>query len=123
MAIKPSNRKAQRARRHKRIRKHLSGTEARPRLAVYRSLSNIYAQVIDDDARTTLASANSLKLEFSPAEGEGRKVAQARAVGRVIAEKAMARGVTEVAFDRGGFLFHGRVKSLADVAREAGLKF
>ncbi|MDP6797136.1 MAG: 50S ribosomal protein L18, partial [Candidatus Krumholzibacteria bacterium] len=112
-----------RARRHKRIRKHLSGTEARPRLAVYRSLSNIYAQVIDDDARTTLASANSLKLEFSPAEGEGRKVAQARAVGRVIAEKAMARGVTEVAFDRGGFLFHGRVKALADAAREAGLKF
>lgn len=123
MAIKPSNRKAQRARRHKRIRKHLSGTEARPRLAVYRSLSNIYAQVIDDDARTTLASANSLKLEFSPEEGEGRKVAQARAVGRVIAEKAMAKGVTEVAFDRGGFLFHGRVKALADAAREAGLKF
>jgi len=123
MAIKTFARKQQRAKRHRRIRKHLGGTAERPRLSVYRSLTNMYAQVIDDRARVTLASANSLKLDVTPAEGESPKVAQARAVGKAIAEAAQAKGIKQVAFDRAGFLFHGRVKALADAAREAGLEF
>ena len=123
MAIKPFDRKGQRTKRHRRIRKLISGSAERPRLSVYRSLTNIYAQVIDDRSRVTMASANSLKLTVEPGEGESRKVAQARAVGKAIAEAAIAKGITEVAFDRGGFLYHGRVKALAEAAREAGLKF
>ena len=123
MAIKTFARKQQRAKRHRRIRKHLGGTAERPRLSVYRSLTNMYAQVIDDRSRVTLASANSLKMEITPVEGESPKVAQARAVGKAIAEAAQAKGIKQVAFDRAGFLFHGRVKALADAAREAGLEF
>lgn len=123
MAIKPYDRKSQRSKRHRRIRKFIAGSAERPRLAVYRSLTNIYAQVIDDRSRVTMASANSLKITVEPAEGETRKVAQARAVGKAIAEAALAKGVKEVAFDRGGFLYHGRVKALAEAAREAGLEF
>jgi large subunit ribosomal protein L18 len=123
MAIKPFDRKGQREKRHRRIRKHLAGSADRPRLAVYRSLTNIYAQVIDDRSRLTMASANSLKIEAEPGKGETRKLAQARAVGTAIAEAALAKGIKEVAFDRGGFLFHGRVKALADAARKAGLEF
>ncbi len=123
MAIKPFDRKGQRIKRHRRIRKHVGGSAERPRLAVYRSLTNIYAQVIDDRSRVTMASANSLKLTVEPGEGETRKVAQARAVGKAIAEAAIAKGIKEVAFDRGGFLYHGRVKALAEAAREAGLEF
>ncbi len=123
MSIKPFDRKGQRIKRHRRIRKHIGGSAERPRLAVYRSLTNIYAQVIDDRSRVTMASANSLKLTVEPGEGETRKVAQARAVGRAIAEAALAKGIKEVAFDRGGFLYHGRVKALAEAAREAGLEF
>lgn len=123
MAIKPFARTKQRAKRHRRIRKHLGGTAERPRLAVYRSLTNMYAQVIDDRARVTLVSASSLKLEVEPKKGESPKVTQARAVGKAIAEAAQAKGIKQVAFDRSGFLFHGRVKALADAAREAGLEF
>jgi len=107
---------------HERIRKKLQGTEARPRLNVYRSLNHIYVQVIDDLSGKTLVSA-------STAEGkkEGRRsggnVASARAVGKTIAERAKAKGVTKVVFDRGGYIYHGRVKALADAAREAGLQF
>ncbi len=123
MAIKSFARKQQRSKRHRRVRKHLGGTPERPRLAVYRSLTNMYAQVIDDRARVTLASANSLKMDVTPAKGETPKVAQARAVGKAIAEAAQAKGIKQVAFDRAGFLFHGRVKALADAARKAGLEF
>jgi large subunit ribosomal protein L18 len=107
---------------HERIRKTLQGTAERPRLNVYRSLNHIYAQVIDDMAGKTLVSA-------STAEGKkedrrtGGNVAAAKSVGKTIAERAKAKGVTKVVFDRGGYLYHGRVKALADAAREAGLQF
>ncbi len=123
MAIKTYPRKQQRRKRHVRIRKHVAGTANRPRLSVYRSLTNIYAQLIDDDGRVTLASTNSLRLESKPAEGESNRMAQAKAVGKGIAEAAQAKGIKTVVFDRSGFLFHGRVKALADAAREAGLEF
>lgn len=123
MAIKTYNRKKQRQKRHTRIRKHLAGTAERPRLSVYRSLTNIYAQLIDDDGRVTLASANSLKLAATPGDGESLRMAQARAVGRTIAEAAQAKGIKSVVFDRCGFLYHGRVKAMANAAREAGLDF
>jgi large subunit ribosomal protein L18 len=107
---------------HERIRKKLQGTPDRPRLNVYRSLNHIYVQLIDDMAGTTLVSASS-------AEGKkedrrtGGNVAAAKAVGKTIAERAKAKGVTKVVFDRGGYIYHGRVKALADAAREAGLQF
>ncbi|MBN2169725.1 MAG: 50S ribosomal protein L18 [Candidatus Krumholzibacteriota bacterium] len=123
MAIKPFDRKQQRSKRHRRIRKHMAGTAERPRLSVYRSLNHIYAQLIDDVQRVTLAQASSLKAAVTPAEGETQGVAQARQVGRAIAEAAKAKGIDNVIFDRGGFLYHGRVKALADAARETGLKF
>ncbi|MCP4549595.1 MAG: 50S ribosomal protein L18 [bacterium] len=123
MAIKPYNKKAQRAKRHRRIRKNLSGSSSRPRLTIYRSLTNIYAQLIDDDQRVTLASASSLKAAIEQAEGESRKQAQARFVGQSIAAAAQEKGIKTVIFDRSGFLYHGRVKALADAAREAGLEF
>ena len=123
MAIKAFNRREQRVKRHRRIRRNVAGTAEKPRLSVYRSLTNIYAQLIDDRARVTLASASSMKLKVKPAEGESRKVAQAREVGRTIAEAAKAKGISTVVFDRGGFLYHGRVKALAVAARDAGLEF
>jgi len=107
---------------HERIRKKMRGTEERPRLNIYRSLNHIYVQVIDDLNGKTLVSASS-------AEGkkEGRRtggnVAAAKDVGKTVAERARAQGVTKVVFDRGGYIYHGRVKALADAAREAGLKF
>jgi large subunit ribosomal protein L18 len=107
---------------HERIRKKLQGTPERPRLNVYRSLNHIYVQVIDDMAGKTLVSASS-------AEGKkedrrtGGNVAAAKALGKTIAERAKAKGVTKVVFDRGGYIYHGRVKALADAAREAGLQF
>jgi large subunit ribosomal protein L18 len=109
-------------RRHRRIRGRLSGTPVRPRLAVFRSLSHIYAQVIDDEAGHTLVAASSLEPALR-GELEGNKTAHARLVGRVVAERARAKGIEAVVFDRGGFLYHGRVAALADAAREAGLKF
>ena len=123
MAIRSFPRKQQRQKRHRRIRKHLSGSAARPRLSIYRSLTNIYAQLIDDEQRVTLASASSLKVDAKAGEGESRKIAMAREVGKTIAEAAQAKGIKSVVFDRGGFLFHGRVKALAEAAREAGLEF
>jgi large subunit ribosomal protein L18 len=108
------------ARRHRRIRGKLSGTSTRPRLAVHRTLRQIYAQVIDDEAGRTLCAASSLALEIGAGGGS---VAGARAVGAEIARRAIEKGVTQVAFDRAGFRYHGRVKALADAAREAGLKF
>jgi large subunit ribosomal protein L18 len=105
-------------RRHRRVRKLIVGTPERPRLSVYRSHRHIYAQVIDDYAGRTLASASSLSV----ADGADRK-STAKAVGNAVAEKARAAGVTQVSFDRGGFKYHGRVQALAEGAREGGLEF
>jgi large subunit ribosomal protein L18 len=102
------------------IRKSLSGSAARPRLSVYRSNKGIYAQIIDDVSGKTLVSASSLSKEFS---ASGTKSDQSAAVGKLVAEKAVAAGIKDVVFDRNGYLYHGRVKSLADGAREGGLNF
>lgn len=107
------------ARRHRRIRGKLSGSPARPRLAIHRTLRQIYAQVIDDEAGRTLCAASSLALGIA----EGGNIAGARAVGAEIARRAIEKGIQKVAFDRAGFRYHGRVKALADAAREAGLSF
>ena len=109
-----------RLKRHKRVRAKISGTAARPRLCVYRSNANISAQIIDDVAGVTLVSASTLEKTF---EGIGSNKAAARIVGKNIAERAAAKGITEVVFDRGGYLYHGRVSELAEGAREGGLKF
>ena len=116
-----------RRRVHERIRKKLLGTAERPRLNVYRSLNHICVQVIDDLNGKTLVSANSAEgVKAEGVKGEGRtggNVAAAKAVGKNIAERAQAKGITRVVFDRGGYIYHGRVKALADAAREAGLQF
>ena len=109
-----------RLKRHKKIRAKISGTAARPRLAVYRSNANISAQIIDDENKITLVSASTLEKAF---EGNGGNKEAARQVGKTIAERAAAKGITEVVFDRGGYLYTGRVKAVADGAREAGLNF
>ena len=109
-----------RLKRHKKIRSKISGTASRPRLAVYRSNANISAQIIDDVAGVTLVSASTLEKAF---EGNGGNKEAAKWVGKTIAERAAAKGITEVVFDRGGYLYHGRVSELADGAREGGLKF
>ena len=111
------------ARRQRRVRGKVSGTEARPRLRVTRSNSHIYAQVIDDVAGVTIASASTLDAEVKAQVKLGSNVAAAKAVGKVVGKRALDKGVTEVVFDRGGRLYHGRVKALADGAREAGLTF
>ena len=109
-----------RLKRHVRIRSKISGTAERPRLAVYRSNANISAQIIDDVKGVTLVAASTYGAGF---EGNGSNKVAARAVGKMIAEKAIAQGITEVVFDRGGYLYHGRVSELAEGAREGGLKF
>jgi len=108
-----------RQRIHVRIRRKLSGTTERPRLNVYRSLNHIYAQVIDDANGATVASASTLELKITT----GGNIAAAKEVGKAVAERATAKGVKKVVFDRGGYLYHGRIKALADAAREAGLEF
>lgn len=116
--IKRQDRKVSRSKRHRRVRVHVVGTAARPRLSVYRSLNHVYAQLIDDSGNRTLAAASTVGLK---AKGNG--VAEAAQVGKAIAAKAKEAGVSSVVFDRGGFLYHGRIKALADAAREAGLEF
>ena len=106
-----------RKRIHVRIRRKVSGTAERPRLSVHRSLTHIYAQVINDVNGVTLASASTIKLKT------GGNVAAAKEIGKAVAERAVAKGVKQVVFDRGGYLYHGRIKALADAAREAGLEF
>ena len=113
--------RAARVRRHIRVRKTVSGTEARPRLAVFRSTSHIYAQVIDDTRGHTLAAASSIDKDLK--DGAGNKSERAKAVGSAVAKKAKEAGVLAVVFDRGGNRYHGRVKALAEAAREAGLEF
>lgn len=117
-------RNAGRIARHRRVRKRIGGSAERPRLSVFRSLSHIYAQVIDDRSGRTVAAASDVEIG-SPREGggPGNKTERAKHVGRALAERAKAKGVGEVVFDRGGYRYHGRVKALADAAREAGLKF
>ncbi len=111
---------AQRLKRHKRVRSKISGTPERPRLNVFRSETNIYAQVIDDTRGVTLVSASSLEKGF---EGKGGNVEAATKVGQAVAERCKAAGITTVVFDRGGYVYHGRVKALAECAREGGLDF
>lgn len=112
-----------RLRRHRRVRKKISGTTARPRLAVFRSSEHIYAQVIDDTVGRTLATASTLDPEVRDQREGKTKVAEAQVVGGVVARRAREHGVTQVVFDRGGFMYHGRVKALADAARAEGLEF
>lgn len=109
-------------RRHKRVRQKVSGTSERPRLAVYRSLKHIYAQVIDDIKGETLLSVSTVDGDFEKKQ-YGGNVAAAKAIGAALAEKAKAKGIEKVVFDRGGRQYHGRVKALADAAREGGMKF
>ena len=116
--IKRTDRKLSRSKRHRRVRVHVAGTQERPRLAVFRSLNHVYAQLIDDGTSRTLAAASTVELK---AKGNG--MADAAQVGKAIATKAKAAGVSSVVFDRGGFLYHGRIKALADPPREAGLEF
>ncbi|WP_317854652.1 50S ribosomal protein L18 [Chakrabartyella piscis] len=122
MINKPS-RAAARVKRHYRIRNHISGTAQRPRLAVFRSNKHMYAQLIDDVAGVTLVAASTMESEVASKVEFTSTVAAAAVVGEVIAKKAVEKGITEVVFDRGGFVYHGKVKALADAAREAGLQF
>ena len=109
-----------RKRIHKRIRSRVSGTQARPRLAIFRSVNHIYAQVIDDSEGKTLVAAGSTEKDL---RGKGGNVDGAKLIGKTVAERAKDKGIKKVVFDRGGYLYHGRVKALADAAREAGLEF
>ena len=118
MINRPDTR-SQRIKRHARVRGKISGTAERPRLSVFRSEKNIYAQIIDDVAGNTLVAASSVEKDFGP----GSNKEAARKVGKLIAERAVAKGNEEVVFDRGGYIYHGRVKELAEGAREGGLKF
>ena len=120
---KSATTRAARIRRHARVRKRISGTAAKPRLAIFRSLSHIYAQVIDDDARVTIASASDVEKDLATKAGGKKKAEVATLVGSLVAERAKQKGVSEVVFDRGGYPFHGRIKALADAAREGGLSF
>ncbi|MDO8568951.1 MAG: 50S ribosomal protein L18 [Dehalococcoidales bacterium] len=115
--------KAARIKRHNRVRLKISGTTERPRLAVFRSLSHIYAQVIDDTKGQTLVAASTIDAEIK-GDGNGKnKTNQAQLVGQMLAKRALSKGINQVTFDRGGFKYHGRVKALAEAARENGLKF
>lgn len=121
--IKTANRKVKVQKRHQTIRVKLSGTTEAPRLAVYRSTKHIYAQLIDDVKGVTIVSASSVDKDLREKLGHGGNVDAAKAVGEAIAKKALKKGVKDCVFDRGGFLYHGRVAALADAAREAGLNF
>jgi large subunit ribosomal protein L18 len=112
-----------RKRKHVRVRKKISGTGECPRLCVYRSNAHIYAQIIDDEAQTTLASASTLDKEIKGSVSVGSNIEAAKAVGKLIAERAQAKDIKVVVFDRSGYLYHGRVQALAEAAREAGLEF
>lgn len=121
--IKPINRNKIRLRKHVRVRKKISGTSNKPRLSVFRSARHIYAQLVDDVAGITLVHASTLESAMKDTDGYTGNKDAAKAVGKLVGEKALARGITQVVFDRGGYLYHGRVKELATGAREAGLEF
>ena len=114
---------SQRKKVHRRIRRKLAGSTGRPRLSVYRSLNHIYAQVIDDAAGRTLVSASTVDGEGKQTAERGGNVAAAKAIGKLVAQRALAQGIEQVVFDRSGYIYHGRVRALAEAAREAGLKF
>ena len=118
--VKNVNKKAMRLHRHVRVRGKISGTPERPRLNVFRSNANIYAQIIDDVNGVTLVAANTLEKDF---EGTTGNIEAAKKVGQIVAQRALEKGINEVVFDRNGYLYHGRVAALAEGAREAGLKF
>jgi len=120
---KDKNARKLRLARHLRVRKRVSGSPQRPRLCVFRSLRHIYAQVIDDTQGTTMVFASSLETSEQDGSPSNTKLAVAAAVGKLVAERALANGITQVVFDRGGYKFHGRVKALAEASREGGLKF
>ncbi|MDO4458946.1 MAG: 50S ribosomal protein L18 [Clostridia bacterium] len=118
--VSKADKNAARLRRHKRVRGKISGTAERPRLNVYRSSANIYAQIIDDTKGVTLVAASTVEKDF---EGNGGNKVAAKKVGEMIAKRALEKGITDVVFDRGGYIFHGRVAELAAGAREGGLNF
>ena len=118
--VTKTDRKAERIRRHKRVRRKISGTAECPRLCVYRSNSNLYVQIIDDDKQVTLVSASTLDKEIKTKKANKEA---AKEVGNLIAKKAISKNITTVVFDRGGYIYHGVVKALAEAAREGGLKF
>jgi len=121
--IRKTSKNIIRTRVHDRIRKKLRGTPERPRLAVFRSVAHIYAQVIDDTKGITVVAANSMEKSSLETTKNGGNVAAAKEIGKRVAERAKEKGIDKVVFDRGGYLYHGRVKALADAAREAGLEF
>ena len=121
--LKKADKNAIRLQRHKRVRRKVSGTTQRPRLCVFRSSNNIYAQIIDDTNRVTLVAASSLEADVKGAVNHTGNKEAAKLVGQLVAKKNEKKGITEVVFDRGGYLYHGRIKELAEAAREAGLKF
>lgn len=121
--VRKESRQEVRVKKHKRIRNRFSGTAERPRLAVFRSNNHMYAQIIDDDAQNTLVSASTLQKDVKAELQKTNNVEAASYLGTVIAKKALEKGITTVVFDRGGFIYHGKVKALADAAREAGLEF
>ena len=121
--IKQFNANKARHKRHRRMRNHLEGTQNRPRLSVFRSGVHIYAQVIDDTTGQTLAAASSLSPELKAKLKSSRNRAAAEAVGQLVAQKALAQGIKAVVFDRGGYVYHGRLQALAEAARKAGLQF
>jgi len=123
MALKTNPRELARAKRKKRIRKKVVGNSERPRLSVFRSEKHIYAQVIDDTQGLTLVAASTKSPEYREAEAPKGKVGAAERVGELVAQKARARGISKVVFDRNGFIYHGRIRALADAARKAGLDF
>ena len=117
------SRSERRQRKHERVRKRVSGAQVRPRLNVFRSSKHIYAQIIDDDLGQTMVAASSLSKELKGQFKSGANKAAAKAVGKLIAQKAIQKNISKVVFDRGGYLYHGRIKELAEGAREGGLKF
>jgi len=118
------SRKQQTQKRHRRLRRHLNGTEQRPRLAVFRSNNHIYAQIIDDDAQNTICAASTLDKDLRESlQSDGSSCKASTAVGELVAKRALSKGIQQVVFDRGGNLYHGRVKALAEAARVAGLNF
>lgn len=122
--MKPEvNRRKARTRRHIHVRKHVKGTPERPRLSVFRSLYHVYAQIIDDSVGLTLTSSSTIDREVRESVTGLSKTEQASIVGKIVAERALAKGIKKVVFDRGGYKYHGRVKALAEAAREAGLDF
>ncbi len=121
--INKKSRAEVRVKKHKRVRNHLAGTAERPRLAVFRSNNHMYAQIIDDTAQHTLCAASTMEKEIKESLEKTNDVAAAAAVGTAVAKKALEKGITTVVFDRGGYIYQGKVQALADAAREAGLDF